>query len=206
MRGTGQGIRASLAAALIVAAAGLAACGPTGLAVGAGATVGVAASEERGLKNAATDTAIRLEVADRLLKRSLDIYGRVSTTVVEGRVMLTGAVRSVEDRDEAGRLAWQVAGVRDVINEIQVGGRGDLADFGRDSIIAAELRARLLGDARVSHINYAIETVNGVVYLMGIAQDQAELVRVIDHARGIGGVRRVVSHVMLRNDSRRPHG
>ena len=56
----------------------------------------------------------------------------------------------------------------------------------------------------VLSINYSIETVNGTVYLLGIAQDDAELVRVIEHARGIENVKRVVSHVVVKDDPRRP--
>ena len=39
---------------------------------------------------------------------------------------------------------------------------------------------------------------NGTVYLMGIAQNQAELNRVKNHARGLDYVRRVISHVRLK--------
>jgi len=42
------------------------------------------------------------------------------------------------------------------------------------------------------------------VYLMGIAQDEAELSQVAEHARNIGGVKDVVSHVVLKDDPRRP--
>jgi len=39
--------------------------------------------------------------------------------------------------------------------------------------------------------------VQGVVYLMGVAQNQAELNRVIETARTISGVKQVVSYVKL---------
>jgi osmotically-inducible protein OsmY len=131
------------------------------------------------------------------------LFGKVSVTVVESRVLLTGAVRADADRDEAARLAWQAEGVREVINEIQVTEGGDLADIGRDVWITTRLRGQILTDREISDINYSIETVNGVVYLMGIAQNDAEIVRVTDHARTISGVRRVVSHVILKTDPRR---
>ena len=55
----------------------------------------------------------------------------------------------------------------------------------------------------MDNINYTIETVNRIVYLMGIAQDQAEIDRVTTHARQVRYVRRVVSHVQLKNDPHR---
>jgi osmotically-inducible protein OsmY len=48
-------------------------------------------------------------------------------------------------------------------------------------------------------INYVIETVNGTVYLIGVAQDRVELNRVIAHANKTKFVRRVISHVRLKS-------
>ena len=52
-------------------------------------------------------------------------------------------------------------------------------------------------------VNYSIETINGVIYVMGIAQSQDELDRVVNHARNISGVQRVVSYVRLKDDPKR---
>ncbi len=61
----------------------------------------------------------------------------------------------------------------------------------------------MLKSGAVGSVNYNVETVNGVVYLFGIASSQQELEQVTTLARTIDGVRRVVSHVMLKDDSRR---
>ena len=55
--------------------------------------------------------------------------------------------------------------------------------------LAQTLRNELLFDSRVRSINYNIDCVAGTIYLMGVAQNQAELQRVIDHARDISYVR-----------------
>ncbi len=47
------------------------------------------------------------------------------------------------------------------------------------------MKGKLTLDNKVLAINYAIETVNGIVYLIGIAQNQSELDRVIAHSRTI---------------------
>ncbi|MDP7392270.1 MAG: phospholipid-binding domain-containing protein, partial [Alphaproteobacteria bacterium] len=52
-------------------------------------------------------------------------------------------------------------------------------------------------------INYSIDTVNGHVFIMGIAQEQKELDRVLDHARDVSYVRRVTSHAVLKSDPSR---
>ena len=123
--------------------------------------------------------------------------------VQEGHVLLSGNVRLPEQRIEAVRLAWQAPGVREVINEIEINDTSSLSDAARDSWITTKLETTLLFDSQVSSTNYSIETVNQVVYFMGVAASQAELDRVIAHAKDISYVRRVVSYVLLADDPAR---
>lgn len=60
-----------------------------------------------------------------------------------------------------------------------------------------------MGDQEVAAVNYSLETVRGTIYLLGIAQNKDELVRVISHARDISGVRNIVTHVKDKNDQTR---
>ena len=171
--------------------------------IGGAATAGVAVAQERTIGDAIDDTVIQARVKDRLLQQSGNLFLRVSTEVLEGRVLLTGSVTAPQDRVEAVRITWTVPGVREVLNEIQVSERGGIANSLVDARITTTLRFQLMGDRAITDINYSIDTVNGIVYLMGIAQNQAEVDRVIGYARNINGVRQVISHVVLRNDPRR---
>lgn len=192
-----------LGAAALILLTSAAACTPVGLGVGAAATAGTAAAQERGFMGAVDDTKIATQIRHFLFQHDHVLFGKVNLEVHEGRVLLTGNVPSPEARVDAVRLAWQAGGVREVINEIQVNDRTSLIDAGRDVLIANQLRAKLLLDKEISNINYSVETVNGVIYLMGVAQNQAELDRVVGHARNIEYVRRVVNLVLLRDDPRR---
>lgn len=188
---------------LILATASLASgCTPLGAAVGAGATAGIAASEERGIGGTARDTAIRLEISKLWLDQSVDLYKALELQVYEGRVLLSGQVPTQAMADTAVRLAWQPDGVRNVINEITIG-EGDLTELASDSVTAAKLRAELTFTRDVQAINYSIRVVDGVVYLLGVAQDQAELDRVLRTIRALPGVRGIVNHVLLKDDPRR---
>jgi len=178
---------------------GLGGCTPVGVAVGAGAGAGVAASQERGFKGAMNDTEIRLQINDLWFQESVSLYSKINLQVQEGKVLLTGNVPDPETRLNAVRLAWQAHGVREVINEIEVKDKSSLTDSAQDIWIATQLKAKLLVDSEVSSINYSIETVNQVVYLMGVAQNQAELDRVIGHAKNISYVRRVVIYVRVKD-------
>lgn len=184
-------------------AAALGACAGPPLIAGGVASVGIAAVQERSIGAAIDDAAIQVQIKHRLLQADDDLFVRVSSEVHEGRVLLTGVVPTPEDRVEAVRLAWQADGVLEVLNEIQVADRGGVIDYLRDVRITAQLRFQMLRDRAVSDVNFSIETVNGIVYLMGVARTEAELGKVTTHARNIAGVRKVVSHVRLSGDPRR---
>jgi len=184
--------------ALLMAGIGLGASGCAPAIVGVGASAGVAAAQERGFKGAMNDTEIRLQINDRWFQESISLYSKINLQVQEGKVLLTGNVPDPETRLNAVRLAWQAQGVREVINEIEVKDKSSLTDSAQDIWIATQLKAELLVDSEVSSINYSIETVNQVIYLMGVAQSQAELDRVIGHAKNISYVRRVVSYVRVK--------
>lgn len=177
--------------------------GCAGVLIGSGAVVATAAMEERGLKGAAKDAVTHARVSEQLIQFSELLYRKVGIEVTEGRVLLTGQVKAPQMRVDAVRLAWLAADVKEVINQIQVTDRNSFADYARDSWVTTQLVGKLLVDKRVQSINYTVETVGGIVYLMGIAQDQAELDRVTNHARNLGYVRKVISFVRLKNDPRR---
>ena len=186
---------AALAVVLALGAGGLGGC--AGAVVGGGAAVGTAAYQERGLQIVARDLAVATKVRVALLNAGEQYAIGVGVEVYEGRVLLTGTLANEEMRATAVSLAWKGEGVTDVINEIQIG-EASLRDLARDSWITAQLKSKLTFDKKILAINYSIETVNGIVYLIGIAQNQRELDRVIAHARNIGYVRRIISHVRMK--------
>ena len=193
------------AVALVLLLAGsLSLSGCAELLIGAAATTGVAIAEERSVGDAVDDLTIKAELNHLFFQEDVELFGDVSFSVIEGRVLLKGSVPTPDDRIRALRLAWQAAGVREVINELQVADDSGILDYARDTWISAQLKGKLLVDGDVLSINYSVETVNGTVYLLGIAQDEAELARVTEHARSIEDVKRVVSHVVLKDDRHRP--
>lgn len=186
--------------AFFVLSGGLTLGGCVGMVAGGAAATGIAAASEGGIPRAVTDTAIRLQIHDLWFKHSVDLYRKLDMTVTEGRVLVTGTVTDADMRVDAIRLVWQANGVKQVINEIRVDNPEGLSGYARDTWITGRLRTAITLDRNVQAINYTIDTVGGTIYLMGIAQDEAELQRVIDHARNLSYVKDVVSYVRLRGE------
>ena len=186
---------------LLIASLSLSGCVST--AIGAGATTSIAVAQERSIGDAVDDTSIQFQINERLLRKSESLFAKTNLDVVEGRVMITGVVPSQADRDSAAELAWQVKGVREVLNELQVAQSGDAGSFVRDASITAQLRFKMLSDRSIYAINFTLTTVNAIVYLHGIARTEAEHEKLVNHASNIKGVKKVISHVLLKDDPRR---
>ena len=175
-----------------------AACSPIGLAVGAGASVVRASQTERGLKGSAEDLQTRAEVLHYLFQKDVDLFSAVSVSVTQRRVLLTGKVRGPRDRINATKLAWKATGVAEVINELQIIDRSSITDQAKDILINKSVQARLLVNQEIQFINYTVDTVNGTVYLFGIAQNHEELERVIAVVRQTNYVENIVNYVTIK--------
>lgn len=181
----------------------LSACGPT-LVVGAGASAAKVASQERTVGNALDDMSLETAIEHKLFRQDFDnLFAKVDVDVIERRAFLTGNIASPELAIKAVQLAWEVQGIREVVNELQLDGGGSFQSRANDIWIQAQINSRLMVTKGIQSVNYNVEAVDGVVYLMGIAQDEVELQNVANIAARTQGVKEVVSHVVLKNDPRR---
>jgi osmotically-inducible protein OsmY len=190
----------SLAFAMLAALGAAPLSGCLVAAVGAGAGTGYAVtSQERSLGQTANDAGIQAVIGQSWKQYNIKLADDLSMTVYEGRVLITGTVPSEDWRAEAVKRAWQADGVKEVYDEIQVGSdEGFMQDVGDDTI-TSKLKTQLVGDGDVRSLNYTVTTVKGVVYIIGTARSAAEEQRVIDHARNIADVKRVVSYIRIRS-------
>lgn len=188
--------------AILLAASALNGC--AALVIGGGTEGAVVAAQERTVGNAVDDAAILLKIKNLYAQQDYkDLLVNVEIKVVEGRVLLTGNVDKADSQIEAVRLAWQVSGVKEVINEVQVNDKAGFTNYARDVWISAQVKSRLLFAKDIRSINYSVITVNQIVYLMGIAQNQDELDRATWVASTTSYVQKVVSYVRLKDDPRR---
>lgn len=169
-------------------------------AVVAGGAYGVSsATSERGLGGTFSDIEVQTKINGKWFNQDADMTKRLDLTVTEGRVLITGQARDQQQKLESSRLAWEVEGVKEVINEAEVQGSTSIGTYAKDMWISTKLRTYLTFDGDIAGRNYTIDTVKGVVYLMGYARNANELSRVTTHASTISGVTRVVSYARVGN-------
>jgi osmotically-inducible protein OsmY len=168
--------------------------------VGGGAAVGAAAVKEKGVTGAWSDTKISAAIKLALYKKDPDLHRLVDVNVQNGEVMLTGAVPKEEMHLDAVKIAWEPQGVKRVIDNIGRSEGASIGTYTQDTWITTQLKSTLMFDGDIQSRNYSIKTVSGQVYIMGIAQDQTELDKVVNHARNTSGVSKVVSYVRLKEE------
>lgn len=197
---TGLAIRLALLCLTLLA--GASACTPASLVMGAGARIGIAAFEQRGIDGTVSDTAIQLAADAAFIDEGGHLFWPISTLVRDRRVLLVGNVRDETARATAVARVAAIDGVIEVIDRLEVGPRPPLRDDSQDTLISQRLTSALLFDSEVKAINYGFLTHNAVVYLMGSARSQWELDRVVAHARNVAYVRDVVSYAEVVPETR----
>ena len=175
-------------------------CAPAVIGVGTAAVA--ASSTEKGLSTSVADGLIFTKIQDNFLQTDASLPTVVDVTVNDGAVLLTGKVKTPEEKVLATKLTWEVRGVREVVNEIQVIDKSSIKDIAKDLAASAQLRGKLIADNSVSSLNFSIDVVNGTVYLSGVAADAEEMNRVVSHAREVRFAQQVVNYITLRTDQR----
>ena len=171
-------IRAALAA---IAVAFLAAC-----------------ASSRSLDDSFSDLGGNADLKGILFTDRTHDYSDVDITLFEGRLMLTGTMRTEAGHTRLIENAWKAGGVRQIIDEVVVGEKTSFGQGLADTRIDQTLKARLIADGDIASGRYKIAVSRGVVYLIGAARSEMEHEEALSLARTIGGVERVVSHVALR--------
>ena len=158
------------------------------------------AKEERSVGTFIDDTVIAARLKNLYFNQNEKIFFNVDVEVNEGRVLLTGTVETSDIRIEATKLAWGITDVVTVINEIQISENDNILDYADDLVITTKINAKLLINKEINNLNYNIDTVNKIVYVIGIAQNKNELANVIDIINSVYGVKEVINYVRLKED------
>lgn len=167
---------------------------------GGAAVVGSSLIKEKGLTGSISDSEISTKIQIKLYQKEVSGLGGVSYEVQNGEVLLTGTVVDEKKHTDALKAVWSVKGVKRVIDNIVVEKEASSKDLAQDTWITTKLKSKMVFNENISSVNYTIHTSHGVVYLMGVAQNQKELEKVTELARHIDGVRKVVSYVHLKGD------
>ena len=172
-------------------------CSPASVLATGGGGAMVVAEGERSLGTVIDDATIKVNIAAKFLNAENNLFVDINTSVLEGRILLTGLVDSQEVRIEAVRLVWEVEGVQEIINEIEIGNRATLKDYASDLWINTQARAVAAKIVGIKAITFNFETIQGKIYIAGMSNRPDLLDEMISALKNIKGVNEIINYVIV---------
>lgn len=169
------------------------------LGTGAGSAM-VIAEGDRSMGTVIDDATIKVNIAAKFISSEDNLFVDISTTVLNGRVLMTGLVDNQEVRIDAVRRVWEVEGVQEVINEIQIGNRASLKEYANDVWINTQAKAVAAKAVGLRVVAYNFETIQGKVYIAGITSRPEQLEDLINAVKTIKGVKEIVNYVIIKEN------
>ncbi|MDX2217956.1 MAG: BON domain-containing protein [Burkholderiales bacterium] len=135
------------------------------------------------------DESIEWKAAARIREQFKDTH--IIAVSYNLSVLLVGQVPTEDVKKQAEMAIRGIPNVKNVVNELTVAGNTSIAARANDGLITTNVKARMVGNGRVSPNHVKVVTENSVVYLLGIVTE-AEGNAATDIARTTSGVSRVV--------------
>ncbi|HET7844579.1 MAG TPA: BON domain-containing protein [Xanthomonadales bacterium] len=167
----------------------------SGCAAVAVGTAAVAGHDRRSFWTVVDDQNIELSAYDVINKdKELALRHNVEVIVYNGVLLLVGQVSNEEMKSRAEGYVRDFAGVKRVVNEIEIGPLKTVGQGMKDKYLTSRVKTALfdivdLPGFDASRVN--VTTENGSVYLMGLVTAE-EADRVVEIARNVPEVLRVV--------------
>lgn len=145
------------------------------------------------------DSVVTTRVKAALLD-NIDVKGfDIQVETRKGEVMLSGFVSNQAQIDQAVNVAKGVEGVTNINNKLSI--KDGVATVGNkldDSVITTEVKAALLADANIKSLDITVTTHKGEVQLSGFVNNQGQIDRAQEIAKGVSGVTQVANQMSIK--------
>jgi osmotically-inducible protein OsmY len=138
------------------------------LLIGAGVGAGVAVADDR--RTSATqleDQTIEVKANKRISEKYND-QPHVSVISYNRFVLLTGQAPTEEMKKDIAVIVLEVPGVRNIQNEIVVGGTSSMTSRASDTLLTSRVKGRLAQNKDVGASHVKVVSESGAVFLMGL--------------------------------------
>ena len=143
------------------------------------------------------DSIMQKNLSARILLLDKKYLILVKSKVLDGRIFLTGKVDNPEEKLQLTKLAWEIVGTRSVRNDIKIKEDFNFQQSAKDILITSQLRTALIFNKNIKATNYQIDTYKKKIYIYGIAITSEEKDKVIEEAKEILDVEKVIASIIL---------
>jgi osmotically-inducible protein OsmY len=143
------------------------------------------------------DSIMQKNLIGRLTLTDKKYIISISAKVLDGNIYLSGKVDEPEEKLKIIKMAWETKGARSVQSTVTIKGNINFKSTAKDILITSQLRTALIFNKLTKATNYTIDTINGKIYIFGIAMTKKEKEKVISEADQIHGVKDVIPSIYL---------
>jgi osmotically-inducible protein OsmY len=149
-----------------------------------------------------SDGAIAFKIRGRLLVKSSVSATNTKVAVHEGNVVLSGTADSLAQKELTEAYARDIAGVKNVTNDLVVSGETPGPTIGEtidDASITTQVKFALLSHKSTSALKTKVITMDGAISVSGMAGSEAEKALVTKLAQDVRGVKAVNNTMIVKN-------
>ena len=143
------------------------------------------------------DSIMQKNLIGRLTLTDKKYIISISAKVLDGNIYLSGKVDEPEEKLKIIKMAWETKGARSVQSTVTIKGNNNFKSTAKDILITSQLKTVLIFNKLTKATNYTIDTINGKIYIFGIAMTKKEKEKVISEADQIHGVKDVIPSIYL---------
>ena len=169
---------------------------------GVGAVAISSSAQEKGFGTSINDKVIYLKLRNAIFEWDATISQKISISVDGGSVLVTGQLKNVDAKINLTKVIWEVNGVKEVNNKVQISETSNLKNIAKDLASLGEIRARLMASKKLNSLNFSIDVVNNIAYISGIASSEEEVAIVSQIAQEARFIKEVQNFVKVNKDKR----
>ena len=92
------------------------------------------------------DNVIKVKILNAFFEWNENVADNIKVNVDNGSVLLTGTVKTSDQKITLTKITWDVNGVKEVNNKLQISDVSNLKNIARDLASVGEIRAKILAD------------------------------------------------------------
>ena len=156
-------------------------------------TIYKSAVDERSVGEQYDDQKITTAIRKKFTDDEKIKYFDISTYVYNGHVYLVGEHDTVDQKNQAVKLAGEVEGVKSVSDYFLPKKKDDTCGTTTNLELSAKVKTKLIGDKNISSTQIEVKALQCNIILLGLVGSADEIKKAVSHAKSVEGIRSVRS-------------
>lgn len=132
-----------------------------------------------------------------LYANNLADFAYYDIKVMEGRVMLTGVAFDLKTKTFLTNKVMENLKVRCLLDEVVIKDKKNFSFVRmKDYFLEKSIYMKVFFKSKIKSLNYEVSVMDGIAYVIGIAEDQEEHELLLNLISTIKGIKQVITHVI----------